>query len=269
MAKLTPKIRPPGKIHGGKSYLARRIVAEFPPHDVYVEPFFGMGSVLLNKPKVHVEHACDVNEELIQFWLMLQRAPRSLVEMMEVTPYCQASFDEAQVYLDHPYPYDANRVSFSWYVRQRMSRGGLGTYFADSERERGGQPEGINSWETMQSMIPRIAERVQGVHFGCMSWEHMTVWDGLQTLYYLDPPYLPSTRTAKHSYGPHEMSMGDHLRLLATALRLQGMVALSGYSNPIYDHALAGWRRLEWEMPNHAGQGKKKGRRTECLWVNW
>ena len=37
----------PLKWHGGKYYLAKRIIEEFPTHVHYVEPYFGGGSVLL------------------------------------------------------------------------------------------------------------------------------------------------------------------------------------------------------------------------------
>ena len=44
------KIPPmPLKYHGGKRYLAKRIIALMPEHITYVEPFFGGGSVLLHK----------------------------------------------------------------------------------------------------------------------------------------------------------------------------------------------------------------------------
>ena len=40
------KLRSPLKWHGGKSYLARRIIALMPPHKTYVEGFAGGLSIL-------------------------------------------------------------------------------------------------------------------------------------------------------------------------------------------------------------------------------
>jgi DNA adenine methylase len=42
----TANNNPPLKWHGGKHYLARRIIERMPPHLHYVEPFFGGGQVL-------------------------------------------------------------------------------------------------------------------------------------------------------------------------------------------------------------------------------
>src|SRR5262245_10220402 len=42
----TPTLTAPLKWHGGKHYLAAKIVALMPPHLHYVEPYFGGGQVL-------------------------------------------------------------------------------------------------------------------------------------------------------------------------------------------------------------------------------
>ena len=39
--KTTTRLRSPLKWHGGNSYLAVRIMAMFPSHETYVEPFGG------------------------------------------------------------------------------------------------------------------------------------------------------------------------------------------------------------------------------------
>jgi DNA adenine methylase len=91
--------------------------------------------------------------------------------------------------------------------------------------------------------------------------------DGASTLFYLDPPYLPESRTARRAY-TYEMSSQDHSALLECIAGVRGMVILSGYRSALYDHALASWERHEIEKPNNAGQGKTKERRVEVLWLN-
>ena len=64
---------PPLKWHGGKYYLAAKIVAMMPPHQQYVEPFFGGGTVLLAKDPANVgEIVNDLNGHLTNFWRVLQ-----------------------------------------------------------------------------------------------------------------------------------------------------------------------------------------------------
>ena len=84
-----------------------------------------------------------------------------------------------------------------------------------------------------------------------------------------DPPYAPKTRTAKTAYGPYEMTLFQHARLIAALRSHGGPAAISGYRCGDYDRWLKGWRRFDFEMPNNAGQSKRKQRRCESLWINW
>jgi DNA adenine methylase len=88
------------------------------------------------------------------------------------------------------------------------------------------------------------------------------------TLFYLDPPYLPDTRTAREVY-THEMSASDHRKLLELLRGVRGKVMLSGYANPLYDGLLHDWARHDFELPNNAAGGAKKRRMIECVWCNF
>ena len=60
---------------------------------------------------------------------------------------------------------------------------------------------------------------------------------------------------------------GDHAILAVSPLRwigLRGSVVLSGYASPIYDSALAGWRRIEM-----SATGDRQTKRREVLWCNF
>src|SRR5690606_29420869 len=89
----------------------------------------------------------------------------------------------------------------------------------------------------------------------------MRRFDRPETLHYVDPPYLPETRSAK--VYRHDMSERDH-RALAKVLRdLDGMVVLSGYPSPLYDKLYRGWERVEISAFADGALD-----RTECLWLN-
>lgn len=53
---------------GGKSKCASKIIAKFPEHRVYVEPFAGAAHVFFKKPKAHISVLNDKNAELINFF---------------------------------------------------------------------------------------------------------------------------------------------------------------------------------------------------------
>ena len=95
-------------------------------------------------------------------------------------------------------------------------------------------------------------------------------YDAPDTLFYLDPPYLQSTRVAKKMYR-HEMKPEQHQQLLDLARAATGMVILSGYSSQLYDDVLGDWIRIAvpaaCPSSPHA-DGRSIGKRTEVLWLN-
>jgi DNA adenine methylase len=262
---VTPKLRPAIKTHGGKNYLARRIVSHFPPHDSFVEACLGGGSVLLNKPRCVREVANDLNVGLIAFYEVLRDRTQELLEHLEGLPYTEEVFAWSKEPSQTDGPIEA---AVRLLVRNRFSRGGLGEDFAWSDRLRGGRPGDLNAWETIKQELPRIARRFCGVELRCQDeLEVIRELDGRGVLHYVDPTYLPSTRTARNTY-EYEMTEADHVRLLEVITGCRGMVIISGYPSRLYDEALVGWERVKFNMPNHAGQGRTKQRRTEVLWLN-
>lgn len=261
----TPKLRPPVKWHGGKHYLARRIISHLPRHQVYVEPFAGGLSVLLNKPPASMEVASDLNPSLINCHRVLRDRPEELLVRLDPLEFDAQTFAWS---LDSDAGDDPLESAVRFLVRNRFSRGGLGSDFAWSDRLRGGQPGDRNAWETIKRELPRIARRLAHVDLRCQdAIEVIAETDGPGTLFYLDPPYPHETRTARDVYD-HEVSDAHHVRLIETITRCCGIVAVSGYAHPLYDEALARWDRIEFDMPNHAGQTRSKQRRVEVLWLN-
>jgi DNA adenine methylase len=256
------KIRPPVKRHGGKHYLAPWIIGHMPPHRTYVEPFLGGGSVLLNKPRAAVEVASDLDAGLIEMWRCLAEEPRKILDFIGTWNYSEDAWKTACL--------RDGRGPISQIVRSRMSRGGLGKTFGASTRSRGGRDEYENSWETFKAVhLPAICERTRGVQFLCADARIACIdHDADDTLIYADPPYLHGTRTAKDTYD-HEMDDEAHRKFLVMLRMRKARAMISGYRSDLYDATLKGWRRIDRDMPNHAGQGKAKGRRVECLWLNF
>lgn len=287
MEPLPHKIRPPMKTFGGKYYLARRIIRLFPEHRVYIEPFVGGGSVLLNKPLSTYEILADRSPEIIDLWRSIRKHASSMSKTLAEIPYSKESwelysdpdcrFEEAAVEEAgdiEPWHEACVRVrarAFRMLILSRMSRGGLGKTFAWSDRQRGGRPGDENAWLTfILAGIFEVQKRIEKAFFNEADFRDtlsLKAANCSDTLIYCDPPYLPETRTAKNVYA-HEMTFDDHYDLLELLTATKAKVFLSGYRNGLYDTKLAGWTRHDWDMPNHSGQGKTKQRRIESIWEN-
>jgi DNA adenine methylase len=265
--RFASKLRSPIKWPGGKSYDVYQIISRFPPHRRYVETHLGGGSILLNAPAAEERIANDIDAALVNFWRELQRPlfeGNPLIQHVAETPYIEAVFDRARHArsLGHLAP-DIDAATFL--VVNRFSRSALGQEFGWSDRLRGGQPEYVNAWDTIRTLLPAANLATQGVTFHCNdALDVIDAYDDADTLFYVDPPYPHDVRVTTDLYR-HEMDRKAHIPLLARLQACRGAVLLSSYSNPLYNSELANWECYRWTRANHMGQGKTKKPRTEVL----
>lgn len=284
--------RPPLRYHGGKWRLAPWVLAHFPDHRLYIEPFGGGASVLMRKPRCYAEVYNDLDDEVVNVFRVL-RDPllaEALARSCALTPFSRTEFIAAHK-RDTVDPVEQARRaivrSFFGFgsaslhsanprgMRARASewksgRGNescasspRGTGFRADAHKNGTTP--AMDWSRWPSQVESFVDRLRGVII-----EHR---DGLEVirqhdredaLIYADPPYPMSTRDDARPDYAHEMSDDDH-RALARVLReARGYVVLSGYPCELYDEQLyPHWTRLERE---HRADGAKV--RTEVLWLN-
>ncbi len=272
----------PLKWHGGKHYLASKIVGLMPPHIHYVEPYFGGGSVLLAKdPEGVSEVVSDLNGSLMNFWEVLRSdfAFERFRRLCEATPFSEADYDMAVEYLASHAPQRACESGNSWtyahafFVVCRQSLAGRMKGFTGitKTRVRRGMSNEVSAWLTTIEGLPAVHERLKRVLIlNRPALEVVQGQDGKDTLFYLDPPYLHETRATTGEY-LHEMSEAEHGELLDLLSRIVGKFILSGYRSELYDDfaSACGWTRRDFELPNQAAGGETKRRMTECLWMNF
>lgn len=274
MTAASPK-RPALRWHGGKWKLAPWIMAHFPPHRVYVEPFGGGGSVLLRKRRSYAEIYNDLDDEVVTLFQVLRDRKQAarLKAHLELTPFARREFQQA--YRPARDPVEQSRrliirsfMGFGSNAHASQAKGHRSTGFRATSNRSGTTP--AHDWANYPEALEALVARLAGVviehrdAFDCMA-----AHDSPQTLHYLDPPYLPELRSPANKFDlkwrmyRHEMTEDDHVRLLMRMPSLAGMVLLSGYPSPLYDRLLPGWWRDETQT--HADGARD---RTECLWVN-
>jgi len=262
------KKRPVLRWHGGKWRLASWIISHFPPHRVYTEAFGGAASVLLRKAPSYAEVYNDLDGEVVNLFRVLQSQKRAarLRNWLTLTPFARSEFEKAY----HPSkdPVDRARrliiVSFMGFGSNGHNTERRTGFRANSNRS-GTTP--AHDWANYPDALNLIVERLRKVVIESKdATSIIKQHDGDDTLHYVDPPYVHSTRNAggrQRDYR-HEMSDEDH-RALATLLRsVREGVVLSGYPSALYDLELyPDWFRVEKSV---LADGARK--RTEILWIN-
>ena len=77
-------LKPPFPWFGGKSQVADLVWSRLGDVDLYIEPFFGGGAVLLNRPDPHgMEIVNDIDGYLTNAWRAIQKDPDTVAEYVD------------------------------------------------------------------------------------------------------------------------------------------------------------------------------------------
>lgn len=264
--------RPILRWHGGKWLLAPWIIGHFGPHRIYVEPYGGAWSVGFRKPRAAAEVWNDLDDELVNLFVVLRDRIRAgeLVAALKHTPFARSEFFKAYVPAVDPVERARRLVVRSFMGHGADGAGGIYRTGFRANSNRSGSPPAA-AWATLPASLEIAVERVRGVVIESRpAIDVMARHDSTDTLHYVDPPYLHATRRRANRRPDnggvyrHELTDADHGELLAFLRELKGMVVLSGYPSVVYDQGLGGgWVKIERSA---LADGALK--RTEVLWLN-
>lgn len=250
------------KYPGSKWSIASWIINFFPDHHSYIEPFFGSGAVLFNKPRSHIETVNDLDDNVINLFEWIKRDPERLAHEIYFTPYARKVYEDAFTTV----PEDSLQRAVNFYIQLNMGHGfrtngeKVGWKNDVQGRERAYASQ---DWYNLPEKIMQAAERLRGVQIeNRPAVELIQRFNYSNVLVYLDPPYVLSTRHGKQYR--HEMDDTAQNELIDIALAHRGPVLISGYENELYNDRLKGWHREETVCYSQR-QSKKK----EVLWMNF
>lgn len=246
---------------GGKNRSAREIIEHFPPHCCYLEPCGGSAGVLLNKAPSPVEIYNDLDGEVVNFFRVLRYGnSRKLIDAIRLTPYSREELNNARPVKD-PVERARRFLVRSWFgIANDASRDASSGFRVSRNR----QPTVAADWKNLPETLEKAVERLRNVYIEQRdALELIKLHDGPETLHFIDPPYMKSTRTREGSY-THEFTDQQHNDLLRLLLDCRGKVVLCGYDNALYNSTLAGWCKVSYGA--RTGMGRK---RVECLWMNF
>ena len=264
------RIQPVLRYPGAKWGLAPWIIRHLPPHEAYVEPFFGSGAVLLRKDPSRSELVNDIDGNVVAFFRVLRDRPEDLARVLALTPYAREELHLARgPEIDDDLERARRLAVACWQTRGgALSRRHPGWRF---DIHGAANQSLAATWATLPERVVEAALRMRHVAIDNRPALHILELArrrGEQTLVYADPPYLGRTlqdgRTAQQfRLYLHEMTLPEHVELLEALDRHPGPVVLSGYPSDLYAARLTHWTTVA-----HTSRNQVHDVRTEVLWLN-
>lgn len=202
-----------------------------PHHECFVEGFGGSGVVTLNKQPAEVDIYNDLDSELVHFFVVYREAGERLVDWLERVPYSYETYED---FVDAFYgpaneepdgslpgePLTDNLATSDDIARNHVKRAGVFFFLRYSQfgakyqgRSGFGRSKVQNGAETFSNAKKRLREFI-----GC--WDHVTIenvsyeklidsYDGPDTLFYFDPPYIGTEQYYRESSFDHQKFVKD------------------------------------------------------------
>jgi len=280
---MDKKLRSPITWFGGKGHLVNKLLPLFPKHKIYVEPFGGGANLLVAKEPSPVEVYNDIDSGLVNFFRVLRDPEKfeQFYKRIQFMPYSR----EEYCFCKETWWQETDDVmrAVKWYAVAVQSFSGKfgGGWSYNVNTSTRGMVKTTSRWQSAIEMLPDVSKRLLRVQIEHDDFRKIIPrYDTPETFFYLDPPYVLSTR--RSGGYKHEMTDQDHIELVDLLLNIQGMAMLSGYDNEIYARLeQAGWTKLSFTVACSAagrtrytkilGKGScaENQQRTECVWLNY
>lgn len=225
----------------------------------------------MRKPRSYAEIYNDKWDTVVNVFHVLRDpvAAQELERVLRLTPFSRTEFRKCgevniQTVAD---PIEKARLtifrSFAGFgsasINSKYSTG----FRANSHRSGTGAAQ---DWVNYPDNINAFIERLKGVVIENKDYrEVIQQHDSLETLVYLDPPYVHDTRNMKRGNAAyeHEMTDEDHTEMAAIVHQVKGMVVISGYDCMLYEDLYKDWFKV-----HRKALADGAAERVETLWLN-
>ncbi len=235
----------------------------------FCDVFGGSAAVLINREPAPVETYNDIDSELVNFFEMLRDDGEELIRAISLTPFSREELARA---CECEYGLSKRERARRFFVRARQTRTGLAQRSSKGRwahcvlTSRAGMAGAVSRWLGSVDGLAEITLRLQRVQIeNAPALDVIRRYDTPETIFYLDPPYVHSSRGDVAAY-ENEMTDDDHSELADALSLIRGRAVLSGYRTPLYDRLFRDWKRID--APVRTANSVRQPRQ-ECLWVNF
>jgi DNA adenine methylase len=211
---------------GSKSRIVKKILPLIPPHNTYVEPFVGSGAIYFAKQPSNKEYINDLDKELIQGYKLIKKVSTNIkdynvpnfrkdsgYERNEKDPY---NISLIQKFVNKKHKSNENKLlAFIYKVCNTFGAKGIGLIYNG------------NTQVIKLKRMEKYQERLKNTTILNKDYKDVIrKTDGVNTFYFLDPPYEDS----KGLYKDFEFDY-EELRDVLTNIKGKFMLTLNDSAN--------------------------------------
>ena len=258
-------MKSPIKYFGGKVYMMS-IIEEHYPQDiqkrVFIEGFGGGASALMSKPPYGCEIYNDLEKNVYSLFKVISDTDmfNEFKHILDCTPYSRALRDEYLHDLKERNNLSLIERAVRYFYVNRTSFNGQGSFCTNLHIRRG-MSKAVSDYLSAVDRLQDIHERISRViveNLDILSL--LDKYSGEDTFFYLDPPYVHSTRKSMARYSC-EMTDEQHIAMIEKIIKHRGKFVISGYDCEIYRTLEdKGFQKLSFKSPS--------SNMTETIWWN-
>lgn len=262
---MQEKLKTPISYYGGKQQMLRHILPLIPEHNLYCEPFCGGAAVYWSKQPSKVEVINDLNDELINFYVVLKTRFKDLQKVVKLTLHSRKTHRSAWEIYQHPQNHDPVTRAWAIWVLSSQSFGSQLSGSWGFDKSKGSVARKVMNKKRL--FTDELQQRIELTQIECRNAiDVIRLYDTPSSFFYLDPPY-PDTHQGHYS----GYSMIDLIMLLDKLTNIQGKFLLSNYPQQcISDYAVKnGWCQAQYKMPVCVSKKAVKNSKIEVLTSNY
>lgn len=254
---------------GGKFSWLDHLYKWFPDNFTHlVELFAGSMVVSLNYKGRVIKTACEINEDITNFFEVLRDHESDLIRLLLLTPCSEQEYNQCWEASD-----DKIEQARRFYVRIRQSFFGLGAQRKNKGWHMAKQHvncnggETVSRWNNAIEKLHDVAEIIRS-NFQIVTSDYKHVIKRLdfpKVFFYVDPPYPQEVRASYNDYR-FEFTRQDHVDLAERLRAIKGQAMVSSYESDFYDELYKGWNKVKFPVKRN---NIRSGYVQEVVYMNY
>lgn len=268
--KQTKVTRPALRFYGSQWSNAEWILSLMPPHDNRYIPFAGGLNEIIQFEPARNEVCHDTDGRVVNFFKVLRERCDELVEQILLTPWAKSEYELSHKKADDPLEDARMYWCNSWQSVQGGGQPGKSGFRWLAEAK--GRRSKTSNDAVKINHLFAIAERLKSIQFSCNNGldlirrtSHID-----NSLYWLDPPFVHTTRANGGNGYSEEWGEDRHEELAIAIHNVTGYALITGYAcnkdgseNALYGRLYGDWIRHDKVSRTNSG-----GERVQSIWVS-